>query len=92
MTGDGSNDAAAIRLADVGIGLATHGSAAARNAADLVLTEPDLTLLLDALVEGRMMWQRVRDAVAILVGGNAGEVAFTIFGTARAGRAAVGTR
>ena len=57
-----------------------------------MLTEPDLTLLLDALVEGRMMWQRVRDAVAILVGGNAGEVAFTIFGTARAGRAAVGTR
>lgn len=92
MTGDGSNDAAAIRLADVGIGLAAHGSAAARNAADLVLTEPDLTLLLDALVEGRMMWQRVRDAVAVLVGGNAGEVAFTIFGTALAGRAPVGTR
>lgn len=92
MTGDGSNDAAAIRLADVGIGLASHGSAAARNAADLVLTSPNLTLLLDALVEGRMMWQRVRDAVAILVGGNAGEVAFTIFGTALAGRAPVGTR
>ena len=92
MTGDGSNDAAAIRLADVGIGLAAHGSAAARNAADLVLSEPDLTLLLDALIEGRMMWQRVRDAVAILVGGNAGEVAFTIFGTALSGRAPVGTR
>lgn len=92
MTGDGSNDAAAIRLADVGVGLAAHGSAAARNAADLVLTEPDLTLLLDALVEGRLMWQRVRDAVAVLVGGNAGEVAFTIFGTALSGRAPVGTR
>ena len=92
MTGDGSNDAAAIRLADVGIGLASHGSVAARNAADLVLTTPDLTLLVDGLVEGRMMWQRVRDAVAILVGGNAGEVAFTVFGTALAGRAPVGTR
>jgi cation-transporting P-type ATPase I len=92
MTGDGSNDAAAIRLADVGIGLAAHGSAAARNAADLVLSETDLTLILEALIEGRMMWQRVRDAVAILVGGNAGEVAFTIFGTALAGRAPVGTR
>jgi len=92
MIGDGSNDAAAIRLADVGMGLAAHGSAAARNAADLVLTKPDLTLLLDALVEGRMMWQRVRDAVAVLVGGNAGEVAFTVFGTALSGRAPVGTR
>lgn len=92
MTGDGSNDAAAIRTADVGIGIAAQGSSAARNAADLVLTESDTTLLLDALVEGRGMWQRVRDAVGVLVGGNAGEVAFTLIGTAAIGRAPVGTR
>ncbi|MFD4368531.1 HAD-IC family P-type ATPase [Rhodococcus sp. NPDC058521] len=92
MTGDGSNDAAAIRTADVGIGIAAQGSAAARNAADLVLTESDTTLLLDALVEGRGMWQRVRDAVGVLVGGNAGEVAFTLIGTTVIGRAPVGTR
>lgn len=92
MTGDGANDAAAIRLADVGIGMAAHGSVSARSAADLVLTDPDLSLLLDALVEGRAMWARVRDAVAILLGGNAGEVAFTLAGTALAGRAPIGTR
>ncbi|WP_084510878.1 cation-translocating P-type ATPase [Nocardia lijiangensis] len=92
MTGDGSNDAAAIRSADVGIGLAAHGSAAARNAADLVLTEPDPTVLLHALVEGRGMWQRINDAVGVLVGGNAGEVAFTLYGTAVSGHAPLGTR
>ncbi len=92
MTGDGANDAAAIRLADVGIGMAAHGSVSARSAADLVLTDPDLSLLLDALIEGRAMWARVRDAVAILLGGNAGEVAFTLAGTALAGRAPIGTR
>ncbi|GAB2818569.1 cation-translocating P-type ATPase [Streptomyces chlorus] len=92
MVGDGVNDAAAIRLADIGIGLATHGSTAARAAADLVLTDPDLTRILDALHEGRALWASVRDAVAILVGGNAGEVAFTILGTALAGRAPLGTR
>jgi cation-transporting ATPase I len=92
MTGDGANDAAAIRLADVGIGMAARGSTPARSAADLVLTEPDVGLLVDALVEGRAMWRRVRDAVAILLGGNAGEVGFTLVGTALAGQAPLGTR
>nr|WP_280205529.1 HAD-IC family P-type ATPase [Nocardia farcinica] len=92
MTGDGSNDAAAIRTADVGIGLAAHGSAAARNAADMVLTDADPTALLHALVEGRGMWQRISAAVGVLVGGNAGEVAFTLYGTAVSGHAPLGTR
>nr|WP_262414163.1 HAD-IC family P-type ATPase [Streptomyces acidipaludis] len=92
MAGDGVNDAAAIRLADVGIGLTAHGSTSARAAADLVLTDPDPGRLLDALLEGRTLWRSVRDAVGILVGGNAGEVAFTVLGTALSGRAPLGTR
>jgi cation-transporting ATPase I len=92
MTGDGVNDAAAIRLADVGVGVAGAGSPAARSSADLVITDLDLTRLVDAVAEGRALWSRVRDAVAILVGGNAGEVAFTVLGTALGGRAPVGTR
>ncbi|WP_433621971.1 HAD-IC family P-type ATPase [Nocardia sp. CA-120079] len=93
MAGDGSNDAAAIRTADVGIGLAARGSVSAREAADLILTEGvDLTVLQEALAEGRGMWQRVRDAIGVLVGGNAGEVAFTVLGTLLSGRAPIGTR
>ncbi len=93
MVGDGANDAAAIRMADVGIGVSGRGSSAARGAADIVLTEDDLGVLLDALVEGRGMWAGVRDAVTILVGGNVGEVLFTIIGTAfGTGRAPIGTR
>jgi cation-transporting ATPase I len=92
MTGDGVNDAAAIRLADVGVGLAGAESPAARTAADLVIVDLDLTRLVDAIAEGRAMWSRVRDAVAVLVGGNAGEVAFTVLGTAFGGRSPLRTR
>ncbi len=92
MTGDGTNDAAAIRLADVGIGVAASESSAARSAADLVLADADVRRIHEALLEGRALWHQVRDAVSILVGGNAGEVAFMILGTALAGRAPITVR
>jgi cation-transporting ATPase I len=92
MAGDGANDAAAIRLADVGVGMAARGSTSARSAADLVLTDPDVGLVIDAVVEGRAMWRRVRDAVAVLLGGNAGEILFTLVGTALSGHAPISTR
>lgn len=93
MVGDGANDAAAIRMADAGIGVTGRGSSPAREAADLVLTGENLTALLDALVEGRNIWIGVRDALTLLLGGNAGEVVFTILGTALGrGGAPVSTR
>jgi cation-transporting P-type ATPase I len=92
MTGDGTNDAAAIRLADVGIGVAASQSSAARSAADLVLADVDIGRIYEAVLEGRALWHRVQDAVSILVGGNAGEVAFMILGTALAGRPPIGVR
>ncbi|NED73410.1 cation-translocating P-type ATPase, partial [Streptomyces sp. SID9944] len=92
MVGDGANDAAAIRAADIGVGINARGSAAARNAADIVLTDDDLTVLIDAIGEGRALWHSVADAIAILIGGNAGEVGFGILGTLLAGRAPLSTR
>ncbi|MFG3015056.1 HAD-IC family P-type ATPase [Streptomyces cinerochromogenes] len=92
MVGDGANDAAAIRAADIGVGINARGSAAARNAADIVLTDDDLTVLIDAVGEGRALWHSVADAIAILIGGNAGEVAFGLLGTLLSGRAPLSTR
>ncbi|WP_406418146.1 HAD-IC family P-type ATPase [Streptomyces sp. NBC_01614] len=92
MVGDGANDAAAIRAADIGVGIDARGSAAARNAADLVLTTADLTVLIEAVAEGRALWHSVADAIAILIGGNAGEVGFGLLGTLLSGAAPLSTR
>jgi cation-transporting P-type ATPase I len=92
MVGDGANDAAAIRAATVGIGVASRGSDPARTSADVMLLDGRIGALLDCLDEGRQLWRRVEAAVSVLLGGNAGEVAFAIVGSALTGRSPLNTR
>jgi cation-transporting ATPase I len=92
MTGDGANDAPAIRLAEVGIALGSHATEAARSAADIVVTDGRLETIVRAVLEGRALWRSVRDAVAMLVGGNLGEIGFTLFGGLSDGRSPLNTR
>ena len=78
VTGDGANDAPAIRLADVGVALGLRGTNAAKEAADVVVNDDRIETIIDAIVEGRAMWSSVKDAIALLLGGNLGEIAFTL--------------
>ncbi|GAA4591334.1 cation-translocating P-type ATPase [Planotetraspora phitsanulokensis] len=92
VTGDGANDVPAIRLADVGVALGSRATAAARAAADIVVTDDRIETIIDAIVEGRAMWGSVRDALGILLGGNIGEIIFTVGSSLLTGRSALNAR
>lgn len=92
VTGDGANDAPAIRIADVGIALGSRATPAARSAADVVVTDDRIETIVDAIVEGRAMWASVRKALGILLGGNLGEIIFTLATSLLTGRSALNAR
>ncbi|GII86028.1 haloacid dehalogenase [Sphaerisporangium siamense] len=92
VTGDGANDAPAIRLADVGVALGSRATPAARASADVVVTDDRIETIVEAIVEGRAMWSSVRDALGILLGGNLGEIVFTVGSNLLAGRNTLNAR
>ncbi|MDY6869619.1 MAG: cation-translocating P-type ATPase [Actinomycetota bacterium] len=92
MVGDGANDAAAIRAASVGIGVAARGSDPARTAADVILLDGRIEALLFALDEGEQLWRRVQSAVSLLLGGNTGEVCFALITSLLTGRSVLNAR